>query len=160
MSIQGTLERKLQTAWIACLQDMPDLVALLAGKTSIRRRDDYSQAAVYPTVVVDVDSAGNPEWSKEYYYAITNVAAKTRAYTAEDPDGAILDQMIGAIRDFMHHATAAALLTAKVDGLHVYSLFDIETPPRGDVEPQDKIRYASLVCRQLVTCADLPEPEE
>jgi len=112
MAITATIERKTEDAWIQSLQARDDLAGI-----TIRRASDADVEVVYPCIIVNGGTTGiSPLFQNTQVDAVlVDLVAMT--YIPDDRDAAIVDGLIGAIRDLFISET----ILTELSGVNNYT---------------------------------------
>lgn len=153
MAIVSDIENKLEQSWISALRASADLVALLDRKddSNIKAFFDVSQSEAFPVVTVAASGAMEEPGLGISGLEIVWVELTAWTYIADDEDGQIAGQMLGALRDVQNDAAIATTLSAS-QNLTVYAVLQEGAANRND---DGILRQRSLTAKCHAVAQDI-----
>ena len=144
MATVSTIEDKAEAAWVSALEASSDITA------DVVRFGQADAATVYPCVVVDAGSVMSPSEVQNIGVDVILVELSARTYKDDDADGAVVLDLIGAVRDVFRDESILATLS----GIANFTVKGIEQ--EGDVVrvDTDALRVRSLTAKITAIATD------
>ena len=144
MATISTIEDKAEAAWVAALSASSDISA------TVVRFGQSSSSAAFPCVVVDAANVLNPAEFQNIGVDVILVELQAITYKDDDPDAAVVLDLIGAVRDVFRDNSILATLS----GVSNFTVLGIEQ--EGDVVriDTDAHRIRSLTARITAIATD------
>jgi len=148
MSVVGNAEGRYEDAWIAALGQNADV------SWAVRHWDDATNAKLLPAVLVYCSSVLDATSGTPDGYDIAIVEIQCRTQKDADKNKAVVEAMIGAVRDTMRSASILSWLEGG-GGLDIYNVIQDEP---SFVSDEGNLRIRSLTVQTYGTQVNLPPP--